>query len=401
MLVTFRFKNFGPFKEEAVFDMRAVKSYKEHPYNLITDYEDIPLLKVAAVYGANASGKSNFVEAYSAFSYIVNRSFQMNNGTEEDAVLETCYNPFLFSPDSAAGSTEYEAVFLCGNAELKYGFIHDDKQIQYEWLYRTDLSTKRSSIILEREGADIDLGDSIKKSCGKYLADIDSDVLALSFFGSLKLKTTVFRQTIGCIQTFLPISLSRDRIADRLLQRYWERDFNEEEKAKLLSFLRGIDVGIRDIEVEKNGKKVVVYTYHRGCNDGRCRMLLDLESDGTRRAIALYSVFRIAARFGKGLLIDEFHSQLHPLLQKYLVDLFCEESKTGQLIYTTHDTSLLDKKYMRRDQIWFVDKDEEGVSSLYSLADFKVRNDASFEKDYLGGIYGGIPNLKDFSFGED
>ena len=401
MLVMFRFKNFGPFKEEAVFDMRAVKSYKEHPYNVITTYEDMPLLKVAAIYGANASGKSNFVEAYQSFVTLVNFSFQVNNKREADEILENNYNPFLFDADSASGDTEYEAVFLSGNYELKYGFIHDDHEVKYEWLYRTDLATKRVSTILEREGEDIELGDSIKKSCAKYLADIDVDVLALSFFSSLKLKTSVFRHTLACITTFLPVSLSRDRMADRLLQRYWEKDFDENEKPKLLSFLRGIDIGICDVEVEKNNKRVDVYTYHQGCSNVQCRIPLELESDGTLRAIALYSVFRVAATYGGGLIIDEFHSQLHPLLQKYLIDLFCEESKQGQLIYTTHDTSLLDKKYMRRDQIWFVDKDEDGVSSLYSLADFKVRNDASFEKDYLGGIYGGIPNLKDFSFEEE
>ena len=97
-------------------------------------------------------------------------------------------------------------------------------------------------------------------------------------------------------------------------------------------------------------------------------------------------------------MIDEFHSQLHPLLQKYILDLFYEQSDGGQIIYTTHDTTLLDKKYMRRDQIWFTNKNEDGESSLYSLADFNVRNFDSFEKDYLSGIYGGIPNLKDYSF---
>jgi AAA15 family ATPase/GTPase len=110
---------------------------------------------------------------------------------------------------------------------------------------------------------------------------------------------------------------------------------------------------------------------------------------------------RIAALNGRGLMLDEFNSQLHPLLQKYIIDLFYETSTTGQLIFTTHDTTLLDKQFMRRDQIWFVSKDERGESSLYSLADFKVRNDKSFGKDYLSGVYGGIPILSKFSFGED
>ena len=86
------------------------------------------------------------------------------------------------------------------------------------------------------------------------------------------------------------------------------------------------------------------------------------------------------------------------ILQKYIIDLFYERCGSGQLIYTTHDTTLLDEKYVRRDQIWFVDKNEAGESSLYSLSEFGFRNECSFETDYLSGRYGGIPNLKDFSF---
>ena len=96
--------------------------------------------------------------------------------------------------------------------------------------------------------------------------------------------------------------------------------------------------------------------------------------------------------------MDEFHSQLHPLLQKYLLDMFYESSNGGQLIYTTHDTTMLDKRFTRRDQVWFTEKNENGESILYSLADFKVRDFDSFGKDYLSGNYGAIPNLKDFSF---
>ena len=166
----------------------------------------------------------------------------------------------------------------------------------------------------------------------------------------------------------------------------------------MLSFLSAIDVGIKDIAVEKNKNSNTVYTYHMGKDKELYRFPLDIESDGTKRAIAIYSFVRVAVLYGKGLIIDEFNNQLHPLLQKYIIDLFYEESKCGQLIYTTHDTSLMDKQFMRRDQIWFTSKNDFGETSLYSLAEFKIRNDKSFEKDYLGGIYGGIPILKDFSF---
>lgn len=401
MLVMFKFKNYGSFKDEVVFDMRAIKSYKEHPYNLIPEGDGNSLLKVVAIYGANASGKSNFVDAYLCFLSIVQGSFQRKNKENSKSVLSQHYFPFLFDEKSCESDTEFEAVYHIDGNEYRYGFIYNKNQIEYEWLYRKSIVTNRQSCILERSLNSFKLGASVKKACEKYISDIDSDVLALSFFSSLKLRTHAFKDTVYGISNILPIYLSCDNQADFMLKRYFEDDFDETEKPRLLAFLNAIDVGIKDIEVEKNKNNLMVYTYHTGKNNEIYRFSLDIESNGTRRAIAIYSFIRLAALGGRGLIIDEFNNQLHPLLQKYIIDLFYEESTNGQLIYTTHDTSLLDRQFMRRDQIWFTSKDQDGKSTLYSLAEFKIRNDKSFEKDYLGGIYGGIPILKGFSFEEE
>lgn len=400
MLVMFRFKNYGPFKDEAVLDMRAIKSYKEHPYNLITECNCDSLLKVAAIYGANASGKSNFVDAYRTFSALVLKSFQSNNKKDSESVLAEGYYPFLFDDDSSEDNVEFEAIYHFDNNEYRYGFIFNEERIEYEWLYRTSLTTNRQSRILERTAEKIELGASVKKACEKYIPNIDSDVLALSFFSSLKLRTHAFTETAYCVSDILAITLSCDAQADFMLKRYFEKDFDDEEKPKLLAFLNAIDVGIKDIDVEKNKNNLIVHTVHVGKNGERYPIPLEIESDGTRRAIAIYSFVRIAVLYGKGLLIDELNNQLHPLLQKYIIDLFYEDSACGQLIYTTHDTTLLDKQFMRRDQIWFTSKNADGEASLYSLAEFKIKNDKTFSKDYLSGIYGGIPILRDFSFKE-
>lgn len=401
MLVLFRFKNYGPFKEEVVFDMRAIRAYKEHSYNLINEENREPLLKVVSIYGANASGKTHFVNAYSSFLDIVLNSFKKNNKDESSgSILQMNHTPFCFD-ESKDNSTEFEAVYRKGDSEYKYGFIYDDCRIKYEWLYKRSLNTNRQSRIFERTAKTIELGSSVKNSCEKYLEDIDLDVLALSFFSSLKLKTNVFSDVVYCISDLLPISLSCKGEGDYLLRTYFEKSFNKVEKQRLLKFLHAIDVGIKDIDVEKNDNKVAVYTWHIGKNGKKYKISFDLESDGTKRAIAVYSIARIAVLYERGLIVDEFNSQLHPLLQKYIIDLFYDEKAKGQLIYTTHDTFLLDKQYMRRDQIWFVNKDNFGEASLYSLAEYKIRNDKSFGKDYLGGIYGGIPILKKFSFEEE
>ncbi|MDE6312133.1 MAG: AAA family ATPase, partial [Lachnospiraceae bacterium] len=109
---------------------------------------------------------------------------------------------------------------------------------------------------------------------------------------------------------------------------------------------------------------------------------------------------QIAIMNNSSIFVDELNVKLHPLLLKFIIDLFYNEKSSAQLIYTTHDTTLMDKKFFRRDQIWFVQKDEYGYSELYALSDFKVRSDASFEKDYLAGVYGGIPFLTEYAMEE-
>lgn len=400
MLVIFRFKNYGPFKDEATFDMRAIKAYKEHPYNLTGDAGERPLLRVASLFGANASGKSNFIKAYEHFLYVVQESFHGKNKEGSASVIAGAYYPFAFDDESDQKDTEFEAVYQMNGFEYRYGFAYNSKRIECEWLYRMSLTTKRTSKIFEREQDKIVLGASVRAGCEKYVPDIDSDVLVLSFFSSLKLRTHVFRDTRSVIASFLPISFSCDKSLDFTLDQYFSEDYSETERLNLLSFLSAIDVGIKDILVEKNKNELLVYAYHDGRNGKRYRLPLKLESSGTKQAIALYSLVRIVISHGGGLMIDEFNSRLHPLLQKYIIDMFYEESSQGQLIYTTHDVTLLDKRFMRRDQVWFTSKNEAGESSLYSLAEFRLRNDKSFGADYLGGVFGGIPNLKDFSFKE-
>ena len=143
-------------------------------------------------------------------------------------------------------------------------------------------------------------------------------------------------------------------------------------------------------------KKIRFTTFHVGVDRETYPLNLWRESEGTIKAIILFILAKKAMLNNRSIFIDELNIKLHPLLLKFIIDLFYKENSEAQLIYTTHDTTLLDKKFFRRDQIWFVQKDEFGYSKLTALSDFKVRSDASFEKDYLAGVYGGIPFLKDF-----
>ena len=174
----------------------------------------------------------------------------------------------------------------------------------------------------------------------------------------------------------------------------------DNDKKKLLEFLTAIDTGIDDIEYDDSEKDIKFTTIHVGKDGEKYPLNLFFESEGSIKSIVLFICARSAVETNHLMVVDELNTKLHPLLLKFIIDLFYDESSMGQLIYTTHDTTLLDKRFFRRDQIWFVQKDEFGYSELVALSDFKVRTDASFEKDYLAGVYGGIPLLKGFTMKE-
>lgn len=396
MLESFTFKNHGPFREENTIDMRAIESYKEHAYNLANVNGD-KIIKVAVIYGANAAGKSQFVDAYRNFRYLVVYSFR--DASSDRHIVESRHTPFMFCVDEGQ-ETEYEGVYACDEGMYQYGFSFNADSITSEWLYFTSATTHRRSMVIERKGDSLSFGASVRGECKKYAANIRGSVLALSFMANVKLETEVFDSAFRNITDVLTIT-SRMCTADisYLLRDYFSIGFDENEKKRLLRFLESIDVEIKDIEVKQNGRDIQVYTKHVGYDGGEYEAPLEIESDGTKKVISLYSRFRTAVERNKGIIVDELDSQLHPVLLRSLVNLFYDQKTQGQLIYTCHTTEFLSNRYVRRDQVWFVDKEEGGQSSLYSLAEFKPRNDASLSLSYLSGRYGAIPNIDEVEMG--
>lgn len=398
MLVQFKVRNVLSFKDEAVLDMRAVNSYKEHQDNLIPVKNGESLLKVVSIYGANASGKSNLFFAMKYFQSIIIESLN-NVAKNEDYAIKEHYYPFGL--DNSLENSEFELVFIFDEFEYTYGFEYNEKYIVEEWLYRKNLQTKRTSMILERTRELAKFGSKVKKECDLYKKQIPEESLVLSFFNKLNLETDVFRTVFDGIMNILlfPTDFCEDVES---LENFLPKviDF---AKPKLLQFLNAIDSGIENIEYLKGEKEndIKFVTYHRA-EDGEFYPLnLYAESEGTLKSIMLF-MYASAMIFSNSVIfVDELNTKLHPLVLKFFIDFFYEADSKAQLIYTTHDTTLMDKKFFRRDQICFVQKDEFGHSKLYAMSDFKVRSDASFEKDYLAGVYGGIPFLKEFSLQEE
>ena len=333
MLVQFMVKNVLSFKDEAILDMTAINAYKEHECNLIDIGIKEKFVRVAAIYGANASGKSNLNIAMDYFQRIIVESLK-------------------------------------------------------------NLNTNRTVTIFERTTDFVEFGPSVRKHCQAYQEQVPPETLVLSFFNKLKMKTDVFRTLYSYIMDTLVVP--SDFCEDTgVLETFLPRIIDQ-KKEKLTSFLNAIDTGIKDIEYDDSEKEIKFFTYHLGKDKELYPLSLYSESEGTLKSIMLFIYAQIALLGNKSIFVDELNIKLHPLLLKFIVDLFYDEKSTAQLIYTTHDTTLMDKKFFRRDQIWFVQKNEYGYSELSALSDFKVRSDASFEKDYLAGVYGGIPLLKDF-----
>lgn len=395
VLVQFMLKNVLSFKDETIIDMTAINAYKEHDSNLIDCGMKEKFLRVAAIYGANASGKSNLYLAMSYFQRIIEESF--NNVSDKRSIaIRKFYMPFLF--EDKPENSEYQIVVIYGNYEYRYGFEFNDKRIAAEWLYRKNLESNRTAIIFERAAEKVEFGASVRKECEIYKEQIPTETLVLSFFNKLKLKNNVFKIVYENIMDTLVVPADfweNTEIIEEFLPRVIDN-----EKASLIEFLTAIDTGIRDISYDDTEKEIKFTTVHKGKDGADYSLGLFFESEGTIKSIVLFIYARIAILNDKSIFVDELNVKLHPLLLKFIIDLFYTEKSMAQLIYTTHDTTLMDKKFFRRDQIWFVQKDEFGYSELLALSDFKVRSDASFEKDYLAGVYGGIPLLKDYDMRE-
>lgn len=396
MLIQFTLKNFLSFKDETILDMTAISAYKEHEYNLMDIGTKEKYLRVAAIYGANASGKSNLYFSFKTFQRIILESLN-NVANEELNAIERYYLPFLF--DSEKNNTEFEIIINVNSFEYKYGFEYNDKKIVNEWMYKKNIETNRNTIIFERDHTGlIQFGASIRKECIQYGEQIPKETLILSFFNKLKLKTKVYNEVYnGIMDTFALDTdfYEKSVILDKILPKIIDSD-----KENLLKFLMAIDTGIKDIWYKVDNGEKRFFTRHDDAEDNHYNLPLYNESKGTIKSIVIYTHAVLAVEKNGCLFIDELNAKLHPLLLKFIIDLFYNQSSQAQLIYTTHDTTLLDKKFFRRDQIWFVQKDYMGHSELIALSDFKVRSDASFEKDYLAGVYGGIPLLKEFSLRE-
>ncbi len=422
MLIQLKVANFLSIKDEVTFSMVA-SGIKEHiDTNVFNARKDLKLLKSAGIYGANASGKSNLFQAMKFMRYfILNSSKNMQSG--EKIRVER----FKLSSETDSKASLFEIIFISDNKRYRYGFEVNQSNVVCEWLYYLLPSKKKEEMLFYREDDKYELGKAFTEGKG-----LESKTRKNALFLSVAAQ---FNGTISesVVTWFMNLS-----VVSGLNQRYEiMSDLLVEDKKlknKILEYLRIADMGIEDIVVEK--QQVDLETMPKEMHDifktvktlmenqevptvTSIKMLhkkydpdnnvisleqFDMErseSEGTKKLFSLLAPVVNALTLGTILVVDELDSSLHPLITLLIIQLFNSNQYNplnAQLIFNTHDTNLLSKKTFRRDQIWFAEKNKFGASTLYSLIEFNVRYDASFEKDYLQGRYGSIPFIGQLDF---
>lgn len=415
MLVMFRFRNFASFKNEVVLDLRAV-SYKEMKDHVI-DTGRNKIVKTLSIFGKNASGKSNLISALFFFeSFVINQFFEDGQEAVDRAGLMPNIRRAVYKlTDSVDPTSEYEIIFSHKGITFQYGFMLEDREgqspiIKEEWLNVDD------QMVFDRNADTIESGRKYKKEIEKlrklredrlyistldYFADGDVKLLIDHIKEYLKNSFNVYFELI------MESSVKGFTSSTTFSKRFCE---DEEYRNIVETFVKDIDVGITRIVVdekeavsEKKTPKYTIKTAHNiydenGSIIGEELFDLRMESSGTIRYFSFIQSILTMLENGGVFIVDEFSARLHPILTKFIIDLFQNKKNTkAQLIFTTHDISLMNRDQFRRDEIALIEKNFKGESYVYTLADIKTRSDASFAKDYMNGKYGAIPVIDEDS----
>ena len=441
MLIEFSVSNYRSIKEAITFSMVASNAVKELESptegvnNIFWDKNNKnKYLKSAVVYGANGSGKSNLLLAIGFY-----RRFILSSSNDRQADDEIRTIPFLLSTETENTASSFEMVFVIDTIRFRYGFEATKKTVTSEWLFGFDTeNSNKESSYFTRENQDIKVFNKNFKE-GKGLENkTRPNALFLSTVAQLN------GEVSNKIQNWLKTNINvisglEDATTGYTIGRFQDQ---KEFRKKIINFFKLINLGIEDIKIEEtaldnlskispkkredekiaaliqelqkelkermkkggDAKEITINAFHKKFDEANklidtIALDFELESKGTQKLFGLLGPWFDTLEKGKILIVDELDSRLHTKLTAELLKIFQSSinTKNAQLIFASHDTNLLRNDLFRRDQIWFTEKDNTGSTDLYSLVEYKinqatsVRNDASFEKDYLIGKYGAIP----------
>lgn len=434
MIIQFAVENYRSIKDEQVLSL--VKSTgDEMPDNYFQSSapKTPPLLKSAVIYGANASGKSNIIKGLYALRYFIETSF--NKLPNQPTIAES----FLFDKKTLNEPTVFDISVIIPlkndkgelqNMRVDYGFVVDKERVYEEWLSVYPKGRERNwfhrEYNQEKDDYDWKMSDYLKGEKESWKNQTRSDQLFLST--SVHLKS----EQLFPIYKFLIIDMTVigvNRISNEFSKKLCK---NNLEKNILINLLKSAGIDVSDIifkKVNVNSYELVdeslpedakvkvaqkleqeiiaqneTFFVYYDDNGGRIDINLNQESDGTQKLFEFAGLILYVLYHGYVLVVDELNNSLHPDLVRFLVKLFNSEHNkhNAQLIFTTHETSVLRKDLLRRDQIWFCEKGHDRSTTLYPLTDFKPYiNREDIEEYYLHGRYGAKPIITDFSFPKD
>lgn len=427
VLIDFRVENYRSFASEQEFTMVASNDDTRAP--TLIDCGKFKLLKTAAVYGANASGKSNLLKAITVFRILVlNSATELTLGDPIPGMV-----PFRLDKDWTTKPSKFEITVLVNGSRYEYGFSATSERVHSEWLFvRGPGLNSRLSKRFSRE-FNVASGETdwdirgLNKNDEKFLREKTRDnglLLSRAANMNFELVSELFlwlKRNLWNLDLSGSLEILQDVVAQRI---YKDQNLGE----RVLLMLRDADTGISGISVverpfsdregmsvdlmraletlhkhigEEGTQPLTVLTTHYDTDHGNVTFSMDGdESVGTQRYFAIVSLVLVALATGATIIVDELECSMHPLLTRKLVELFYdpnENPKGAQLIFATHDTSLMDASLFRRDQVWIAEKNQSGATELFSLYDFnegaKPRKEEAIRKNYLAGRYGGIPNF--------
>ncbi|HEC17600.1 MAG TPA: ATP-binding protein [Sedimenticola sp.] len=418
MLIEFTARNFLSIREGA--SLSLVKGSGDELLDTNVMMPDapgtLPLVRSAAIYGPNAAGKSNLIKALKVMRKMVRESARESQAGEPLPVT-----PFLLDEGSAAQPCEFEVHFISEGVRYQYGFAATRERVTEEWLLAYPKARPQRWIDRRYdEKRQMYVWGSMDKLTGKkQLWQEATRPNALFLSTAIQLNNQQLQPVFKWFADTLHVAgFGR-----------WHPGFSielcEEDDARkeVVSFLHAADIDIDDVELEKEkfdinalpddmpepvkdelarkfkDKSIVsVKTVHILDNDKKVLFDLEDESDGTQKIFALAGPWLDTLEHGYVLIIDELHDNLHPLIVRFLVKMFHDPEtnpRNAQLIFTTHDTSILDQEVFRRDQIWFCEKDESRSTMLIPLTDFRPRKKVeNLERGYLSGRYGALPYVR-------
>lgn len=405
MLIEFSVKNFWSFKDKVTLSME--KGSGEENLDSIVSINNLDLLKSIAIYGANASGKSNILRAINCATYMVKHSTMLPLGTEWDFI-----KPFLFDKETQAKPSEFEFIFIANNTKYRYYFSADSVRI-YDEILDAYYSQKPTNIFTRINTNNYEF-NSDKNKLESLSANNTENKLFLATATTWNYSKT--RDAYLWFSNSVESYNSFNEISEQDLKEY--SNDQKDLKKFTLKLLKEADILIKDISVNYSNKditsmyvnnKVNIELEHAIKDNNNLyhsyKLNFDAESSGTRALFTLAPYLKRAFENNKVIVVDELEKSLHPSLVEFIVKLFNNKKinkSNSQLIFTTHATNLLNLELLRRDQIWFTEKNpENGVSDLYPLDSFSVRKDENIQKGYINGRYGAIPFIRDIDLWEE